>query len=643
VPGALAGIFAPRGAPPEPAAAARALADGAHEVRTAVRGPLALATAGVETGGDTGPLCALDGHVAGLEELARRAGTPPGASGAVILAAAWVRLGDAALLALRGDWVAAIWDPASRRGVLARDPMGGRSLHLVEHAGRLLLASEVCELLRLLPRRPAPDPVAMAHWLAATDPRGGRTLYTGLRALQAGHLVELDPGGWRTRPFWTPVYAAPLRVGLEEAGELVRGALERAVDATLAGEEAAGVLLSGGLDSASVAGVASQEGPAGDARPALRAYSAVFPRHPSVDESALVDRLTTAYGLSGARIAVEGTSMLAGALHHLAAWELPLLSHNDVFWQPLLGHAREDGVTAVLDGEGGDLLFGPARELVADRLRAGRPAAAVELVRRLPGAGDHPPWPTVLRLTRDLGLRPALPRTAHAVGRRLRGPARHAPPWLTAASADLLARTHDPWAYKALAGPRWWRAHADALTAGLDALGARDHLRRRATTAGLHARQPLLDRALVELVLRLPPHLAFDPHHSRPVLRAAVAGAVPDSVRMRTGKSSFEALLHDSLTAWDLGAIHALLGRDGAEIHAYADRDSVREILLTGSPTRHPLGFRAWAYAVWRLATAELWLAHQHDPQAPARLLEGHRRGARMQMRPFSPCAAPAR
>ena len=62
--------------------------------------------------------------------------------------------------------------------------------------------------------------------------------------------------------------------------------------------------------------------------------------------------------------------MLAPALEHIDRWSLPPVTPNLFVWRPVMARARELGVDVMLDGEGGDELFGFAPYLIADMLRA---------------------------------------------------------------------------------------------------------------------------------------------------------------------------------------------------------------------------------------------------------------------------------
>jgi asparagine synthetase B (glutamine-hydrolysing) len=186
-------------------------------------------------------------------------------------------------------------------------------------------------------------------------------------------------------------------------------------------------------------------------------------------------------------------------------------------------------------------------------------------------------------------------------------------------AARALAASDDPVAWKLLEGPRWWAHTAYGITQSIEQTGVYEHLRRRAATAGIEARHPLLDLDLVELGLRIPPRATFDPRWNRPLLRAAMTGLLPDAVRLRPQKAWFESLIVDCLTGPDRAAVTQLLADPRAELRAYADLPALRRTLLDSDRELRESPFR-WMWQVWRLATAEIWLRAQsgHDWAPPA-------------------------
>ncbi len=563
-------------------------------------GPLRVAYSGPERRGG-GPLCLLDGYLDNASELSHALGSHEGAPHEDLLAAAWTRWGRELPARMRGDFALLIWDEERGEGLLARDQLGVRSMFIHETSGVLSFASEIRNLLALLPQRPSPDPVSVAHWITMSNRPGSATLYTGVRRLNPGAMLLLEGSGAREVTYWTPRFAEPLSESEPQLAYQVRTALDRSVALRISDEGLTGVLMSGGLDSSSIAAVAVAQAPG-----RVSAQSAVFPDHPAVDESALIDDLRGALGLAGITAEVRAGGLLASAVESIREWDLPLRSWGDFWALPLLRSASVAGVRITLGGDGGDELFGARTYLSADRLRAGHPLQALALVKEMPGAGDRPPRREVARIFANTTLAGSLPYHLH---RLLQAPgARHGlPAWLRPGLARDLLRSDDPLRWKRLDGPRWWAEIAHGLTRGVEETGVFEHQRRRAASAGLQARHPLFDLELVELCLRLAPRATFDRHRSRPVLRAAMEGLLPDAVRLRPGKALFDSLLLDCLAGADGAHAQALLTDPHAEIGAYVDLPSLHGALFSSDTER---SFR-WMWQIWRLLNAEYWLRSQ--------------------------------
>ena len=597
----LAGVFDPHAR--TDASRLSAAIDGQARILTA--GPIQVAFSG-QAPACAQPLCLLDGFLDNAKELCAVLGMPVETPPESLLAAGWRAFGPGLPERMRGDFALLIWDQERRQGLLARDQLGVRSIFLHSSGEAVCFAGEMRDLLTLLPSTPAPDAVSVAHWLSMSSRPGAATLYEGVRRLGPGSMLLIDSHDIREQPYWAPRFSEPEIESQEQLAEQVR-AHQRAVGRRVATPTPTGVLMSGGLDSASVAALAAAQAPG-----RITACSGVFPDHPRVDETELIAELRGALRLPGITAQVRPGGLLASAAHAAALWKLPLLSWDQFWTLPLLHAARAEGVRMVLGGDGGDELFGPRSYLLADRLRAGHPFQALQLAMELPGAAYRPPRREVARMLLDTALLGALPYRMHAL---LRKPfaASGVPDWLRAKTREDLLASADPLAWKRLDGPRWWTSIAHGLTRGIDEIGIFEQQRQTAACAGMEARHPLFDFDLVELCLRQPPCASFDPARSRPLLRAAMSGLLPDSVRLRPQKALFDELIVNCLAGPDAGALRALLTDPRAELGAYVDLDAVVRGLLDSDSTRRQAPFR-WMWQLWRLATAECWLRAQANP-----------------------------
>ena len=504
---------------------------------------------------------------------------------------------------MRGRFALVVWDPEAQAGAAAVDPLGVGSLFYCTLGGPVVFATELRDVLDALPRIPSPDRTAVVHWLVDGTASCGETLYEGVRRLEGGSLLELSRSGCRVRTYWRPRYRPPLAAPRAELASEVRRQVVAAVARRVDAVELPALSLSGGLDSNAVLAAAAADGQQG----ALHAYSAVFPDHPEVDESGLIESATVAAGVPSTVLAVRPGGMLAASLDYLRRWRLPSISPNLYFQDVLAATAAGDARDLLLDGQGGDELFGASPYLIADALRRGR----IRTARALAAADDDGGW-----AMRRYGWKGLLPHAVHALAQVVPG-RRRAPTWLLPAEARRLGRKRDAWGWKRLDGPRWWANLADTLTSQRSRIGAYDLLRRRGDAAGIPTAHPFLDDLeLVELALRLPPEVHFGAPLDRPLLREALADLLPPAVAARSEKSYFDSILTSSLER-DAEPIRRLLG-PGAELGGYVRLDALRGALLERTRPLHGRELQL----LWRLVAMECWLRSLVEPSFATTALE---------------------
>jgi asparagine synthase (glutamine-hydrolysing) len=586
---AFIGTFDPRGAPPSVDLAARL--DAAAGGVTEQDGGFALTT--------TGPVRrTVDGVLALAGRLAE-GGLPTGPLER-----------PSELLNLRGAFAIATWSTAARRGFVARDQLGAMPTYYAEEDGVLLFATELRRLLGVLRRRPAPSRAGVAMWITVRAVPSGETLYKGIRRLPPGHALILD-GGWRVERYWTPARRRLAVASAVEGGAMVRDGIRQAVERTMRDARQPAVMMSGGLDSTAIA-VTARDVRAG-ASP-LETWSAAFPDYPEANELEDIGRVLATGGLDGRVTEVRRPRVLGGLVDYVEAWQLPCPSPNYFYTSRLVEEAAGHGVDVMLDGEGGDEIFGLTPYLLADHVRRARLRSAWQLLPLLTSHKSRPGLREVRWQLRQFVVKGLSPAWVDDALRRRRGTIGiPVPEFLTPDAAALLRDLPSPLlGWKHLRGPRAWASMAWRLTEEGEWLGVNEFPYHRGRSGGLDERHPFLhDVDLVELMLALPPNLAFDPRHDRPLLREAMRGLLPEPVRLRTEKTIFNAMIYTGLRGPDWPGVEALLGDPQAEIGAYVDLDEVRRDLLERPPDRLT---GHWATGLWQLLTAEVWLRAQHGP-----------------------------
>jgi len=562
--------------------------------------------------------CVLEGELFNRAELSRALSLRVEIEPAALVARAFSLWDLAAFERLRGSFAVALWDAERRRGILATDHFALCPWYVARTDPRMLAATSMRALLRMLPAAPEPDPITVITWLANVTAPGSGTFARGVERLPGAHAIACEDGRVTKRRFWQPGYREPLRAPRNELTEELRMALGDAVRRRTPPGETTGVILSGGFDSSAVAAVAAGERAAPSQ---VRTYSAGFPDDPEIDESARVRDLVAARELPSYRIQVAPVGNVRLALAHQRDWGIPSGGPGYLLERALLEQAARDGAVGILDGQGGDELFGFSPYLIADRVRRGRLRAAVQLLASMPDQHGLPPRNALPYCVREYVVRPLLPAGIEWRVWRRGDAGRHLPEWLRRDQLEAFLQADARMVWKqAGAGPLWWRDRVHQLTTSSGGLA--EYIAHRARDLGLRMRPPLLDVELVELALRIPPELGYG-GINRSLARDSVAGDVPDSVRLAARKSNLQPFYHRALTGPDLAPIRLLLESPDARIYRYADRACMLDLLRHPTPAGQP-GWEDWIAPVWTSLTAEIALRSLEDAGFCQRFIDAH-------------------
>ena len=496
---------------------------------------------------------------------------PPAASPAASLLEQ-LRSEDA-LRHLDGAFACAWWDGDRRRLTLLRDPFGVRSLYHTEHAGVFYFASELKQLLAVpgLPVRL--DPAAVHKYLTFSFVPGEDVPVQGVKRLLPGHVARLENGKLETRPYFTlQEEIDPRFEDRHKAVRFIRKHCKEAVRRRLNGESEVGLYLSGGVDSSGVALWLKQAGVK------VHAFSLDFGERSVEREQARQVAEQLQIPLTMVKVDAGDISAVLADL----VWKLDLPFGDPVTGpQYLLGRtARERGLEAVFNGEGGDQLFGgwTSKPMISAQLYANlyeddsREYVYLHSYHRFYGLEEQLYTPEFRRQVGSAGRRKALLR-----------------PYLeSGAAATFLNRVR----------------LADINLKGSQNILPR--MERVANAWGLDARVPLFDRALAEASFRLPPRLKLHGACEKYVLKLILQKHLPREVvwRRKFGMSV-------PITDWVLGglapAVEDLLGpkalaRRGLFREEYVGR------LRQGQNEPNETRRRRVGERLWTLAMLESWL-----------------------------------
>ena len=273
--------------------------------------------------------------------LARTAATPGDARARAQALAA-------ALADVDGDFAAGASDDRGR-AFLAVDRFAMRTLCWRVVDGRLHFAERADDLAALEPRAGI-DPQAVFDYLYFHVIPSPRAIFQGVHRLPPAHCLWFEGGKAHVQPYWVPRFVEPERADFATLAAQFRQRVRDAVAAQLDGSKPA-CFLSGGTDSSTVAGMISQL--AGRAA----TYSIGFEAE-GYDEMAYARIAAKRFGTEHHEYYVTPADLVSAIPAVAAHYDQPFGNSSVLPAYYCAKMARDDGVTKLLAGDGGDELFG---------------------------------------------------------------------------------------------------------------------------------------------------------------------------------------------------------------------------------------------------------------------------------------------
>lgn len=274
-----------------------------------------------------------------------------------VIVHAYESWGDGAFARFNGQFAIALWDSARGALVLARDRLGVRPLHVCEHGGRVLFASEVKAIFAADPEIPrAFDPAGLDETFTFWSTVAPRTLFQGVSELPPGHVRTYLLGGRVEHAFAAVHYpespGAGFQGSLDDAVVAVRDALREATRLRmLRADVPVGSYLSGGLDSSLVAALGLEV--KGEK---FRTFSLRF-EDAEYDETAFQRAVAERLHTDHRELLVSRRDIAAVFPEVVAHTERPILRTAPAPLFLLSRLVRDAGIKVVLTGEGADEMF----------------------------------------------------------------------------------------------------------------------------------------------------------------------------------------------------------------------------------------------------------------------------------------------
>jgi asparagine synthase (glutamine-hydrolysing) len=521
-----------------------------------------------------------------MEELVAKGHRFHSRCDAEVILHAYEEWGRDCLARFAGMWAFALWD--SRKGELfcARDRFGIKPFYYARAGDMVLFASEIKALLAHpeVGRRPD-DPLLLTFLAWGVLDHTGGTMFEGIRQLQPCHRITFSRDGGEGTPerYWdlamNPLPGRPSPEEDERAAGALREILTDAVRIHLRSDVPVGTCLSGGIDSSTLAmiinGLVRAEHPRsiGDRQ---KTFSIVFP-DPRFNEERFIDELVAAAGVEAGKASFGPEDVLRDLPRLLAMQDEPFGSLS-IAAQYRVMELASRSVKVVLDGQGADEELGGYLAYQASYLRG---------------------------LLRGLHLTTALGEMA--------GSSRHHGGFFSSALRQLLVRKERRTLLRGEVPV------VDRYAGSLDAALKRELFRtnlpallhwedRNSMAFSIESRVPFLDHRVAVFLGSIPLGQKIRGGVTKHILRKAVKGLIPESIRCRMDKMGFvtpeEAWMREGLRPF----VTEVITSPSFRTRKYWDADRVLE-----NYEGYAGGRSAYSPELFRIVCTELWLRMMFD------------------------------
>jgi asparagine synthase (glutamine-hydrolysing) len=485
----------------------------------------------------------------------------------------------------------ALYDARVERLLLARDRAGEKPLFYARAGREILFASELQCILRHPDVSRDLDEVALAEYLRLGYVPEPRTMFRGIRRVEAGTFIRFSESGEQTVRYWDPDAFAIEPRKPSDAVNTLRSLMERAVEKQVMSDVPVGVFISGGLDSSILATLAAKF----IGVDKVHTFSAQFAEE-SYDESGDAARLAEAIHTRHVPVRIDGET-LRDALQHIVRGVAEPLADPAMLPTFLLSRAARQHVKVILSGEGADELFGGYPTYLGHKL-APMYDALPSFIRRMIRRAVQGVPPSSRKVTVEFLLKKFVTAAEKPwVDRHLA--------WFGSGLSAEVFRSGPPPMPELPAAP----ADRDPL-AGAMLLDYRSYLRdnllvkvdRATMLSSVEARAPFLDRDVTRFALSLPANLRVRRLTTKWALKKAAQAWLPSAVinRRKRGLSvPIAGWINHALR----GEVDRLLTPERLRRTSMIDEAYVRDLLA-----EHRSGHANHARPLWALVMLQYWL-----------------------------------
>ena len=274
-----------------------------------------------------------------------------------VLLKAYLHYGEKCLHRFNGMFAFAIYDAQKQQLFLARDRVGIKPLYYTMIDSALYFASEIKSLCSIPAVSRSVNYQALFDYLVfnRTDIYD-ETFFRDIKRIPKGCHALFDQDGLHIKQWWNPEKYLNVVTERADTQKIIRDIEEiflSSVCLRMRSDVPVGSCLSGGLDSSIMIGALFEHFHVGSN---YATFTASFPGYP-IDETKYIDSLNRRYNFRNIRTFPDAHKAYDSLKKFIYANDEPTTSSAFFSQYEVMRLAKENGVTVLLDGQGGDENF----------------------------------------------------------------------------------------------------------------------------------------------------------------------------------------------------------------------------------------------------------------------------------------------
>ena len=277
-----------------------------------------------------------------------------------VILKAYEEWGESCLKKFNGMFAFFIYDSIKKKGFGARDRFGVKPLYFHSAEDKFIFSSEVKPILALGVNATPNREYIRSYIVDSALDYGSCTLIEEIKQIEPGQYFVLENDDISFTQWWSnDDLIVDLPDSYEERIELYRSTLADSVKIRLRSDVNSAITLSGGMDSTSIYSLykkSEQDG--NNAVKPLDVFTIKYGDESGIDEVDDVKKITSSFGDSFNSIQIDNSKAISKLRETIYFQEFPAWNVSPIAFQDIYKSIKNSGSTVLLEGHGNDEILG---------------------------------------------------------------------------------------------------------------------------------------------------------------------------------------------------------------------------------------------------------------------------------------------